>query len=737
MKEDMPLGGGDVSPNKPTASSKGPTNCGDHKRHEGKPAGSTLPYRLSELLAAPVSATVHLCENEETVDDLVKIGFVATTVSDHVDASCGNTLTQYFQDRHVVILPVADKISREQAETIARTIMGVVASVKICDLYPDRSDGYGISRWLQNDTAGVTLAKLIKNAPLWEPRVNDHKESANRSSTDNDELIAELAALPRLQYEKRRQAGAEELGIRVSALDKLVEFARANVDAKNTASLYQHWEVEASEEPVNGSNLLKAIVEAIQRYVFLSKEQAIAVAMWIIFTWCHDLVTHSPILFATSAEPNSGKTTLLGVVGFLVRRGMPNVEISGAALFRSINKWQPCLVIDEADDAFNDNSDLRSVVNSGWTRGSVVIRCNSDTHEPEPFSTFAPKAIGMKGRGVPDTTLSRCIIITMKPRRPDDPTEAIRDFNHLDNERFAQLRSQTMRWADDNAAAIAMAEPDMPAGFHNRRRANWKPLFAIAEHVGGGWKQAAWAAAIAIEGIHETFERSVGTQLLEAIKDIFKQRGADRVTSKDLVANLIDDPTGPWATFGKNQKPITENGVARLLKPYGIRPRTIRTASDTAKGYQVEWFEDAFDRHLSRAVAEAESEIVTSSQVNEFKTLGQKQAVTPNPDVTDGNARNPLNANSCDGVTDEDAVIAPGNCEGAAECVVDTVTTVPAWQDETVGEFTDGADQSCKYCQRASDGSEQRCAIAGATLWLHPDCQRPFLAKIEAEGLPW
>jgi hypothetical protein len=36
-------------------------------------------------------------------------------------------------------------------------------------------------------------------------------------------------------------------------------------------------------------------------------------------------------------------------------------------LFRSIAKWEPCLIVDEADDALSDNPDLRNVINSGWT----------------------------------------------------------------------------------------------------------------------------------------------------------------------------------------------------------------------------------------------------------------------------------------------------------------------------------------------------------------------------------
>ena len=74
-------------------------------------------------------------------------------------------------------------------------------------------------------------------------------------------------------------------------------------------------------------------------------------ALWIMFAWVHDEVaTHSPILFITSAEPECGKTTLLGLISFLTPRCISSVEISEAALYRSIELWQPSFVIDEFDD---------------------------------------------------------------------------------------------------------------------------------------------------------------------------------------------------------------------------------------------------------------------------------------------------------------------------------------------------------------------------------------------------
>jgi hypothetical protein len=55
-------------------------------------------------------------------------------------------------------------------------------------------------------------------------------------------------------------------------------------------------------------------------------------------------------LLVSSAEPNSGKSALLGVIGFLARRTLFSVSITGPALFRSIEKWGPIFVLDENDN---------------------------------------------------------------------------------------------------------------------------------------------------------------------------------------------------------------------------------------------------------------------------------------------------------------------------------------------------------------------------------------------------
>jgi hypothetical protein len=566
------------------------------RRREAKPhihEDQLAPVRGSERLAdpSPVAATnpAIVFVSDKHYEALAKLAFEATGTTEGLEVVAG---------RHIVVIDA----DRDHAERIGKALIGVATTVRVLAL--------DVGTWLTGDPAGSALAKLAKAAPLWRPDDSSDTDSNNSSNDEEDDgggddggdelLIAELAALNPLtiQYAKRKREVAHKLGIAIAELDKIVAKARTDATERNQVEpLYDHWDsAERWDEPVDGDALLQELVDVLRRYVFMTIYQAVAVALWTVCSWLHEAITHCPLLFVTSAEADSGKTTLLGVLSFLVRRGMTNVEISGPALFRSIKKWQPSFVIDEADDCFSRNNDLRSVINSGWTRGSGVIRCNPETNEPELYSTFAPKVIAMKGRKLPDTTLSRSITIEMVRQRPDE-SERRQDFNHLDNETFARLRSQLVRFASDNVEALTNASPETPSGFHNRRRANWMPLLAIAELAGGQWKTAAWEAAQAIEATHDTFDPSIGVQLLAAIKDMFDEQNTDRLKSQTLRATLIEDQTGPWVAFGKDRKQaISESAIARLLKPFGIRPRTIRFADETAKGYQLAWFEDVFQR---------------------------------------------------------------------------------------------------------------------------------------------
>jgi hypothetical protein len=323
-----------------------------------------------------------------------------------------------------------------------------------------------------------------------------------------------------------------------------------------------------------------------------------------LLAWVHkEVCVHSPYLLATSAEANSGKSTLAGLLVFLIPRGLSTVGITEAALFRGIELWDPSLVIDEADTVLVENEALRAVINSGWTRGSGVVRCIGDHNEPHLFSTFCPKVIAMKGRRLPDTTLSRCVIIELKRRKPG---ERVKRLVHIDDDELGDLRRQAMRWAADHVEVLKAATPEMPAGFDNRLGDNWQVQFAIADLVGCG--DEARQAAARISKVVDAGDTSVGVRLLADIKAIFEERATDKklrepgnLPSAVAVTILGAMEDRPWSEWGKSGTPITPSALARLLRPFQVYPGTVRTGpapDETTKGYQLTHFKDAFERYL-------------------------------------------------------------------------------------------------------------------------------------------
>lgn len=128
----------------------------------------------------------------------------------------------------------------------------------------------------------------------------------------------------------------------------------------------------------------------------------------------------------------------------------------------------------------------------------------------------------------------------------------------------------------------------------------------------------------------------------------------------------------------------------RVSHNRGIKPRTVRTAAgDTAKGYQLTWFEDAFERYLSLVTAKPHSAPVTPSQVNDLNDLEQKQTVTSDLFVTVEDEPNPLKTNTCDGVTVEKPDLAVTGDNGALEGPFQVLGPAPGAQCMLCGSGRD------------------------------------------------
>lgn len=396
-------------------------------------------------------------------------------------------------------------------------------------------------------------------------------------------------------------------------------------------------DVEPWPEQVDGAELLAEISSILRQFVVMPEEARIATGLWIMHGWTLDAFQISPILRIESPAKGCGKSTLLMVVGELLLRNISTANITTAALFRLVDAYNVSLCIDETDMNFKENQDLIGLVNAGYLRRTAIVpRCDGDSHEVKLFSSWAPKVLAGIGR-LTDTTESRCIRIKLERRLPSEKTEP---FSLCETEIFGPIKEKLSRWSADNLDALAGANPDIPAGLGDRPSDNWRPLLAIADLAGGPWPERARAAALELSGTDAQDDDSTGVQLLRDISGYFEEHETDRVTSEELVKLLVEMEARPWGEW-RHGKPLSKNGLARLLKKFGIGPKKIRFDNGTFQGYERGFFENAFTRYLATG---------TPEQALKNKELFYFQSGTREDNVPVVKSHNSFKNNECSSV---------------------------------------------------------------------------------------
>jgi hypothetical protein len=160
------------------------------------------------------------------------------------------------------------------------------------------------------------------------------------------------------------------------------------------------------------------------------------------------------------------------------------------------------------------------------------------------------------------------------------------------------LKTRAIRWGARAIAAIKEADPALPDCLYNRDRDNWRPLIAVAQTAGGHWPETSCTIAAAFNGQGE--DPSEGVMLLADIRQIVERRykSADRISTGDLLEALHADEHRPWHDYQEEGFGITSRQLARLLKLFGIHPKSVRIDEGTPKGYMTAAFEDAWGRYL-------------------------------------------------------------------------------------------------------------------------------------------
>jgi|MTBAKSStandDraft_1061840.scaffolds.fasta_scaffold08156_5 putative DNA primase/helicase len=471
-----------------------------------------------------------------------------------------------------------------KASEAAKAVGGLLA---IPDFGNDRPEGATDFNDLHQHKGSAAVKACIDAATVGE-RVDKTILPTHPSVVE--ETIRRLADLSPFEYDRERKAAAKTLGVRPSTLDSMVQAARQESEQSSGLGFQEQ---EPWPDPVDPAALLSEIAATVRRFIICSESVANTVTLWIVMTWFVDVIQVAPLAIITAPEKRCGKSQLLALMGNLVRRPLIASNITAAAMFRTIEKWKPTMLVDEADAFMRDNEELRGVINSGHTRDTAyVIRLVGDNHEPKQFSTWGAKALAGIGR-LPDTIQDRGIILELRRRLPHEKVARLR---YAEPGLFETLSTKLCRLAQDYREEVRTARPKMPRKLNDRAQDNWEPLLAIAEVAGEKWPRMARHAALKLSKTDDE-NLTIGTELLADIRDIFNDKGCDKITTAELIAALCMDEEKPWATYNRGN-PIKPRQVSKRLAEYGIRSSTIRDGIVTAKGYKRAQFEEAFSRYL-------------------------------------------------------------------------------------------------------------------------------------------
>lgn len=375
----------------------------------------------------------------------------------------------------------------------------------------------------------------------------------------------------------------------------------------------------------------------LRRFVILGEAEYRAVALWIAHTHAFDAAEFTPYLAITSAEKACGKTRLLDTLNSVVANPRLASHTTAAYLARIVERERPTLLIDEADTVFGGersggSESLRNVLNSGFYHGGTYAVCEGDkssggsNYEPKEFSTFCPKAIACIGV-LPETVASRSISIPLRRKLRHESVERFRARDIASD--ADELRSWIAAWGELSARHLSTARPDVPEVLPDRAADIWEPLLAIAEAGGNTWALRGREAAVQLSAA-KADEESSGARLLDDLRSVLT---VDRMPSDMIVAALCLLEESPWGGYSREWgQSLTPRDLAKLLKPYGIRPKQIRFPGvGTKSGYLRGAFEDAWDRYLGRPDDSNTSNIADSADAETVGVVEGVGATTPYP----------------------------------------------------------------------------------------------------------
>jgi hypothetical protein len=372
-----------------------------------------------------------------------------------------------------------------------------------------------------------------------------------------------------------------------------------------TASVAVATEEPEAEPALDGALILNRAEKFVGRFLVYSEVDRIAHVLWIAHTWLMDRWDSTPRIAFLSPEPGSGKSRCLEVTEPLVPRAVHAVNTSPAYLFRKVSDegGPPTILYDEIDTVFGpkakDNEDIRGMLNAGHRKGAVAGRCvvRGNVVSTEELPAYC--AVALAGlNDLPDTIMSRAIIIRMRRRAPGEYVEPWRA--RINGPEAKPIAEDLAKWA--SSLPDSLPWPDFPLGIEDRNADVWESLLVVADAAGGEWPIRARAAAVEFVRGSKDHSLSLGVLLLTDIARVFLEAQTGQLSTHVILEALHAFDESAWANL--HGKPLDALGLSRRLGKYGVKPVQIWLDGKNIRGYRATDLLDPCRRYCTAETAE-------------------------------------------------------------------------------------------------------------------------------------
>jgi 5S rRNA maturation endonuclease (ribonuclease M5) len=571
-----------------------------------------VPYRLPELLGSDDNR-VFITEGEKDCDNLRALGFTATTAPFGAK-KWRNEYNKFLARREVIILPDNDTPGIEHAVMIAKALEGIAKDVKILNPQSLNLDEHqDITDWITRGGTREMLLRILSDQKNFLDLRNEERAIRIKKY---DELLKAGFHREELPEAQSYRDGILTYGVKWG--QKRILIRSDHTLEETTQGSFTHSVLTPAivsrflnGDPVESDFILRLRDFIKERVFFKNEKIPLFLAVWIVGTYLYKVFCHYGYLWIVSPTPQCGKTLLLEVISqFCFNSTQRLTNPSPSSIFREITQNNSTLIWDECDNLKKEDredfSQLNSMLNSGFQRGSVVLRTEkvNGRFEINRYEVYSPKVLCGLNQ-VPGTIRDRAFRITMVKKKE---SEKIKRFVlQRDLEQIEQIRSNLYLWALSYCKDVEKVYHQLPdlniphiSKLTDRERDIWEPILAIS---------------LVLEKTTEI--NGISDQLVTLASEMSEKKSQEMNAIISPFISLIKDKF-----FGDNQSEVfvptaelfglvkqderlrdvltSEKKMANLIQSLEPDP-PYPTKKGGKRGYffKREWVEDIIERYIS------------------------------------------------------------------------------------------------------------------------------------------